>query len=104
MDCHALEYLSVRSIRMRRSGCVGGNPKWRKEGRLFWDPSIKGERAREPRGAHLSLTRRSPWLTLLARCEVLRRHDVGEREGELGADFGSLVLPRFLSGHELFLE
>jgi hypothetical protein len=36
----------------------------------------------------------SPWLTLLARCEVLKRHGVGEREGELGADFGSLVLPR----------
>jgi hypothetical protein len=25
---------------------------------------------------------------------VLRRHDVAEREGELEADFGSLVLPR----------
>jgi len=36
---------------------------------------------------------RSPWFTLLARCEVLKRHGVGEREGELGADFGSLVLP-----------
>jgi hypothetical protein len=24
---------------------------------------------------------------------VLKRHGVGEREGELGADFGSLVLP-----------
>jgi hypothetical protein len=30
---------------------------------------------------------RSPWLTLLARCEVLKRHGVGERESELGADF-----------------
>ena len=30
----------------------------------------------------------SPWLTLLARCEVLKRHGVGEREGEVGADFG----------------
>jgi hypothetical protein len=30
----------------------------------FWDPSIEGQRAREPRGAHPSLTRRSPWLTL----------------------------------------
>jgi hypothetical protein len=29
----------------------------------FWDPSIEGERAREP-CAHPSLTRRSPWLTL----------------------------------------
>jgi hypothetical protein len=36
----------------------------------------------------------SPWLTLLARCECLKRHGVGEREGELGADFTSLVLPR----------
>jgi hypothetical protein len=40
--------------------------------------------------AHLG----SPWLTLVARCECLKRHDVGEREGELGADFSSLVLPR----------
>ena len=37
---------------------------------------------------------RSPWLTLLARCGCLKRHGVGEREGELGADFTSLVLPR----------
>src|SRR5271155_200815 len=29
----------------------------------------------------------SPWLTLLARCECLKRQSVGEREGELGADF-----------------
>jgi len=36
----------------------------------------------------------SPWLTLVARCECLKRHGVGEREGELGADFTSLVLPR----------
>jgi hypothetical protein len=27
--------------------------------------------------------------TLLARCECLKRHGVGEREGELGADFTS---------------
>src|SRR5207248_7316974 len=36
----------------------------------------------------------SPWLTLLARCECLKRHSVGEREGEIGADFISLVLRR----------
>jgi hypothetical protein len=30
---------------------------------------------------------RSPSLTLLARCEVLKRPGVGERESELGADF-----------------
>jgi hypothetical protein len=39
----------------------------------------------------------SPWLILLARCECLKRHSVGEREGELGADFTvrtSLELPR----------
>jgi hypothetical protein len=66
----------------------------------FWDPSIEGQRAREPRGAHPSLTRRSPcahpgspWLTLIARCECLKRHGVGEREGELGADFSSLFPP-----------
>ena len=35
----------------------------------------------------------SPWLTLLAGCECLKRHGVGEREGELGADFTSVVLP-----------
>src|SRR6266516_3821352 len=35
----------------------------------------------------------SPWLTLLARCECLKRHGVGERDGELGADFSSIVLP-----------
>jgi hypothetical protein len=39
-------------------------------------------------------TRRSPWLTLLARCECLKRHGVGERESELGADFTSVVRPR----------
>ena len=32
-----------------------------------------------------------PRLTLLARCECLKRHGVGKREGELGADFGSIV-------------
>jgi hypothetical protein len=32
---------------------------------------------------------RSPSVTLLARCECLKRHGVGEREGELGADFDS---------------
>src|SRR5205823_10678719 len=56
---------------------------------------IERERAREPRGAHPSLTHRSPSLTLLARCECLKQHGVGEREGELGADFTSIVLPRF---------
>jgi hypothetical protein len=29
--------------------------------------------------AHLG----SPWLTLVARCECLKRHGVGEREGDL---------------------
>jgi hypothetical protein len=46
-------------------------------------------------GAHPSLTRRLPSLTLLARRECLKRHGAGEREGELGADFSSIVLPRF---------
>jgi hypothetical protein len=41
----------------------------------------------------LHFTRRSPWLALLARCECLKRHGVGEREGELGADFTAIVLP-----------
>jgi hypothetical protein len=30
---------------------------------------------------------RSPSLTRLARCECLKRHGVGEREGELGSGF-----------------
>ena len=33
--------------------------------------------------SHEALTL-APWLTLLARCECLKRHSVGEREGELG--------------------
>lgn len=44
------------------------------------------------------ITRRSPSLTLLARCEVLKQHVVGERESEVGADFSSLVLPRLRWG------
>jgi hypothetical protein len=51
--------------------------------------------------SHEALTLHSPvahpgllWLTLLARCECLKRHGVGEREGELGADFSSIVPPR----------
>src|SRR2546423_10114444 len=47
--------------------------------------------------SHEALTRRSPWLTLLARCECLKRHGVGEREGELGANFSSIVMPRMNS-------
>jgi hypothetical protein len=31
-----------------------------KKGGPFWDPSIEGERAREPRGAHPSLTLAHP--------------------------------------------
>ena len=81
---HTLKYLSVGSTRARRSGCAGGSPT---EGSPFGTHRSGGERAREPRGAHPSLTRSSPWLTLLARCKYLKRHGVGEREGELGADF-----------------
>ena len=65
---HALKYLSVGSIRARRNGCAGGSPKWRKEGSLFSVPSIEGERAREPRGAHLSLTRREVRVLKAAWC------------------------------------
>jgi hypothetical protein len=36
---------------------------------------------------------RSLSLTLLARYECLKRHGVGEREGELGTDFSSIVAP-----------
>jgi hypothetical protein len=62
-----------------------------KKGVHFGDLSIKGERAREPRGAHPSPTHRSPSLTLLARCGCLKRHGVGGDADELGADFSSLV-------------
>jgi hypothetical protein len=41
-------------------------------------------------------------LTLFARCECLKRHGVGEREGELGADFSSIVLPRVPRTKESF--
>src|ERR1700733_14114670 len=61
---HALKYLSVGSTRARRSGCAGREAKNSvKKESPFWDPSIKDERTREPRGAHPSLTRRSPCLT-----------------------------------------
>ena len=72
------------STRARRSSCAGGSQNSVKNGVHF-------ERARKPRGAHL--THPSLTLTLLARCEVLKRHGVGERESEPGADFGSLRLP-----------
>jgi hypothetical protein len=56
--------------------------------------------------SHEALTLHSPvahpgslWLTLLARRECLKRHGVGEREGELGADFSSLVPPRPKASH-----
>ena len=89
---HALKYLSV------------GAQNSVKKGVHFENPSIEDERAREPRGARPSLTRRSPvahpgspWLTLahpsltlLARCGCLKRHSVGEGESELGADFSSV--------------
>jgi len=44
--------------------------------------------------SHEALTLHSPWLTLVARYECLKRHGVGEREGYLGADFSSIVLPK----------
>jgi hypothetical protein len=43
--------------------------------------------------SHEALTLHSPWLTLLARCECLKQHGVGEGEGELSADFTSIVPP-----------
>src|SRR3954449_11281268 len=51
--------------------------------------------------AHPSLTLAHPglpWLTLLARCECLKRHGVGEREGELRADFTSNCAAKTLQG------
>jgi hypothetical protein len=44
-----------------------------------------------------SLTRRSPSLTLLARCECLKRHDVGEGDSELGADFWFFFAAKMIS-------
>jgi hypothetical protein len=60
----------------------------------FWDPSIERERAREPRGAHPSLTRRSPWLTLLARCECLKGPGVGERKVSSERILSRIVTPK----------
>jgi len=49
--------------------------------------------------SHEALTLHSPAahppLNLLAGCEVLKRHGVGEGESKLGADSGSLVQPIF---------
>ena len=46
---HVLKYLSVGSTRARRGGCAGRELKNSvKKGSPFWDPSIEGERAREP--------------------------------------------------------
>jgi hypothetical protein len=64
-------------------------------------PIVAGERAREPRALTLhSLVAdcRSPWLTQLARCEYLKRHDVSEREGELGANVSAVIMPRSARG------
>jgi hypothetical protein len=63
-----------------------------KKGSPFWDLSKVSVHA-----SHETLTLHSPVahpaLTLLARCECLKRHGVGEREGELGADFSSVYAP-----------
>jgi len=82
-----------------------------KKGSPFWDPSKVSVHASHETLtlhspiAHPALTMAhpgSPWLTLLARCECLKRHGMGEREGELGADFSSVlransrsILPRY---------
>jgi hypothetical protein len=69
-----------------------------KKGSPFWDPSKVSVHA-----SHEALTLHSPcahpgspWLTLLVRCECLKRHGVSEREGELGADFSSVHVPEIL--------
>jgi hypothetical protein len=60
--------------------------------RVHLSPLIEGERARDLRSAH-PFTYPSLTLAHPAReMRVLRRHGVGEREGELGVDFSSNVL------------
>ena len=44
--------------------------------------------------SHEALTLHSPVAHLAREVRVLKRHGVGEREGELGADFTSIDLPR----------
>jgi hypothetical protein len=53
--------------------------------------------ARQSPAAHLL----SPSLTLPhpAHCTLVERREVGERQGELGADFTSFLLPTFLACH-----
>ena len=48
---HVLEYLWVGSTSETKQ-FHRRQPKIANEGSLFFDPSIEGERAREPRGAH----------------------------------------------------
>ena len=47
--------------------------------------------------SHEALTLHSLWLTLLVRRECLKRHGVGEHEGELGADFTSWAFEALVS-------
>jgi hypothetical protein len=55
------------------------------------EPRLRSVESRASPGVQEALTRRSSWLTLVARCECLERHGVsdgvGERENEVGADF-----------------
>jgi hypothetical protein len=61
-------------------------------------PIVAGE-SHEALTLHsLVADRRSPWLTQFARCEYLKRHDVSEREGELGANVSAVVMPRSARG------
>jgi len=93
------KYPFVRSTWIRRSSCTGKGPKWLKEESLFGTLE-RGVNVRARRDApilhspvaHLcssSLTRRSHCLTLGHQAHLLERHEVGEYQGELGADFTS---------------
>jgi hypothetical protein len=78
---HALQLVSVGSIRMRRRGRVGKGQKSRERSPIWGRPTRVSVHARPE-----SLTRLSPSLTLLTRLG-LKWYGVGEGESELGVDF-----------------
>ena len=83
---HAVKYLSVGAQNSVRKGVHFGTHRSR----------VSMHASHEALTLHSPVTHPgSPWLTLLARCECLKGHGVGEREGELGADFTSIVPPRY---------
>jgi hypothetical protein len=76
---HALKYLSVGAQNSVKKGVHFGTHRSRVSVHASHEALTLRSPVAHP-GSH-------PWLTLLARCECLKRHGVGEREGEVGADF-----------------